>query len=408
MVREAWKAIRAGTSPAFLARQWSNFTFDLSPWSRPCDDLEHIKHVALLTSHGDEDIASAVTEALWEAGTSGIVEISEAHGRVHEVVTKRGYRLDAGPDSTDSFKDEENDRILEVPLIALLDDHLTEVSEVQSLLEEASAHDRPLVIVSKGCYGEALKTILMNDRTLKNGQGNVVQWVPLKPGRVPPEMLGHLEDLASLSGATVAKTSWGSWSPDWFGSVQQVRITRDSSVWVCFEDDATLGRLESRIKRLGALHDASEFPGDRDKIARRRALLADGFVQIRVGCSVLSERREKTSRIEDALGACRQAMETGLVPGGGQAYALAASQTSCTALREALMEPWRVLTPEPWKSLLAGSLCGWEGHLGGGVIGDLYEARLYDVAGVAKTVIETSISAAVSILNTAVAIHPSQ
>ncbi len=47
------------------------------------------------------------------------------------------------------------------------------------------------------------------------------------------------------------------------------------------------------------------------------AKLAGGVAQINVGAATEAEMKEKKARVEDALHACRAAVEEGILPGGG-------------------------------------------------------------------------------------------
>ncbi|MCC6969991.1 MAG: chaperonin GroEL, partial [Phycisphaerales bacterium] len=56
---------------------------------------------------------------------------------------------------------------------------------------------------------------------------------------------------------------------------------------------------------------------DREKLEERLAKLAGGVAQINVGAATEVEMKEKKARVEDALHACRAAVEEGILPGGG-------------------------------------------------------------------------------------------
>ena len=58
---------------------------------------------------------------------------------------------------------------------------------------------------------------------------------------------------------------------------------------------------------------------DREKLQERLAKLAGGVAQINVGAATEVAMKEKKARVEDALHACRAAVEEGILPGGGVA-----------------------------------------------------------------------------------------
>lgn len=390
LLREGRKAIVGGEDPGDLSRRWLSWEPNLSPFAYEVEDVETLKLVAHHASHQDEAVASAVAEVVWEVGAQGVIEVCDGHGRDVTWKSAHGYKLDRGPMSPHFFHDDESVRILEIPLVALVEDILTETKHVQSLLEEASAHDRPLVIASQGLFGDALRTVLMNDRKLKGGHGNPVQWVGLKVEG------GHpiFSDLASLSGAKVITNELGEFDPDWFGQVQQIEVRHKSSVWTCFETDEVYDRLEARVEALERLQRSSDFSGDRDALARRMAYLADGFLKLEVGGVTSLERKERKSRVEDSLRATQEALNTGLTYGGGAAYALVGETAPDPWLRRALWEPWSVITPEPVRSRYFE-----RDLLSLGVPVDSI-----DVVGVVEEVLRTAISTSATLLNTSLAL----
>ena len=64
---------------------------------------------------------------------------------------------------------------------------------------------------------------------------------------------------------------------------------------------------------------------DREKLQERLAKLAGGVAIIKVGAATEAAMKEKKARVEDALHACRAAVEEGILPGGGVAVLRAIS-----------------------------------------------------------------------------------
>jgi chaperonin GroEL len=75
--------------------------------------------------------------------------------------------------------------------------------------------------------------------------------------------------------------------------------------------------IQSRIELLKAQIDMTTSDYDREKLQERLAKLAGGVAQINVGAATEVEMKEKKARVEDALHACRAAVEEGILPGGG-------------------------------------------------------------------------------------------
>src|SRR6185295_11518914 len=58
---------------------------------------------------------------------------------------------------------------------------------------------------------------------------------------------------------------------------------------------------------------------DREKLEERLAKLSGGVAVIKVGAATEVAMKEKKARVEDAMHACRAAVEEGILPGGGVA-----------------------------------------------------------------------------------------
>jgi len=77
--------------------------------------------------------------------------------------------------------------------------------------------------------------------------------------------------------------------------------------------------IKGRIDSIKNEIDRTTSDYDLEKLQERLAKLAGGVAQINVGAATESEMKEKKARVEDAMHACRAAVEEGILPGGGVA-----------------------------------------------------------------------------------------
>ena len=75
--------------------------------------------------------------------------------------------------------------------------------------------------------------------------------------------------------------------------------------------------IKARIDMIRHQIENTTSDYDREKLEERLAKLAGGVAQINVGAATEVEMKEKKARVEDALHACRAAVEEGILPGGG-------------------------------------------------------------------------------------------
>lgn len=369
LLRESYKRVAAGVHPALLSEDLKRVArmleecdiFDAcSP--EPLEDEDLMLEVATVASNGDRDAAAAIVEAFGLVGSEGMIVVEEGKGRGVEVVHKTGMEFEKGLESVEMFDPDGGPRHMDMALVALVDGELLTMQDVASILEEATQFPYPLLIVSRGCFGEAVKVLVANDRKLERADGGKFEVVAVRAPGHSDFVQSRLDDLAALSGATVVGdvgTPLSEFRSEFFGTVQTVTAGRDFTNLVAFEDkyeliEKRVLQLQDEVARCPSTHDVEEL---RTRIAR----LTDGMCVMRVGAWSDAEIRERRGRIEDALHAVRVAVEGGIAPGGGMAYLIlgnflekstrleAAAPGLCPAgvgeriLAEALREPLRTL-----------------------------------------------------------------
>src|SRR4029450_7336508 len=81
---------------------------------------------------------------------------------------------------------------------------------------------------------------------------------------------------------------------------------------------------------------------DREKLQERLAKLAGGVAIIKVGAATEVAMKEKKARVEDALHACRAAVEEGILAGGGVSVIRAATRSLKGLLKNADNDDQRI------------------------------------------------------------------
>lgn len=435
ILRQSLKHVAAGEHPVELAKGLQKIaqqfdSADLWDVMGPLlvEDEKWMQQVALTASNGDAEIAEALVDAFGRVGSEGIIVVEEGKSRGIELIHKTGMEIEKGWESSELGAPDGGPRHMDVPLVALIDAELLTLKDVTALLEEASQFPHPLIIVSRGCFGEALKVLVTNDRKLDRSDGAKFEVVAVRcPGHVD-HMRQHLDDLAALTGATVLDplvTPLYRFKSEMLGSAQTATVKKESATFVAFEDKFPL--IEARVEQLQK--EETGFSHDAEELRTRIAKLTDGFCVMRVGGWSETELREKRARIEDALEALRVALEEGVVPGAGIAYLalsnfleFAIKSPSSKILQDALKEPLRTLARNAGKEApvilervleasqepgtakpLASWEAGWDARTD--IVRDLRELPiLCDPLAVVKATILTAISTASTLLTADVAI----
>jgi len=128
-----------------------------------------------------------------------------------------------------------------------------------------------------------------------------------------------LEDIATLTGGKALMEELGIQLEKVeltdLGRAKKVSIDKDNTTIV--EGAGKTTDIKARIEQIRHQVDITTSDYDREKLEERLAKLAGGVAQINVGAATEVEMKEKKARVEDALHACRAAVEEGILPGGG-------------------------------------------------------------------------------------------
>jgi chaperonin GroEL len=130
-----------------------------------------------------------------------------------------------------------------------------------------------------------------------------------------------LEDIAVLTGGKPIFEDLGinleGVTLEDLGRAKRVIIEKENCTII--EGAGKTSDVKGRIDSIRTEIDRTTSDYDREKLEERLAKLSGGVAQINVGAATEVEMKEKKARVEDALHACRAAVEEGILPGGGVA-----------------------------------------------------------------------------------------
>jgi chaperonin GroEL len=176
--------------------------------------------------------------------------------------------------------------------------------------------------VAEDIEGEALATLVVNKLR------GVLKVCAVKAPGFGDRRKAMLEDVAILTGGKPIMEELGidleNISLNDLGRAKKITIDKDNTTIV--EGAGKSSEITGRIEQLKAQIENTSSDYDREKLEERLAKLAGGVAQINVGAATEVEMKEKKARVEDALHACRAAVEEGILPGGGVAVLRARAQ----------------------------------------------------------------------------------
>lgn len=317
ILAEGHKLVTAGHNSRMLRRgilvAAEAINGELTKMAKPIKtDLEK-EQVAIISAQ-DEAIGKAVAAAIKVAGDEGVVTVDEL-GSDLSIDFKEGMQFDRGflhPIWITDAKRQE--AVLELPVILVTDHTISEVSQIETLLEKVvgEAKKAHMLILAKDVIGNALIFLAQNKK--ENG----FSLLPVKAPGVGDEQEEYLRDIATLVGARFISSKAGDLLNEVelsdLGNADRVTVGEKSTIIVkgqgVKEDvDARVANIKEQLKRS----DVDQY--HKEQLRERLSKLTNGIAIIHVG-----DDPERKEQVLDAISATKAAIAEGVVPGGETAY----------------------------------------------------------------------------------------
>ncbi|MCI0498311.1 MAG: chaperonin GroEL [Planctomycetales bacterium] len=287
---------------------------ELQKMSVKVDSAKQVEQVATCSANQDAEIGRTMAQAMEKVGKDGVITVEEGQSLETTVELLEGMQFDKGYLSP-HFINHVEDRtvVLEKPYILIHEKKISAIKSLVPLLEKVAKQGRPLLIIAEEVEGEALATLVVNKLR------GVLQVCAVKAPGFGDRRKAMLQDIAVLTGGQALFEDLGlqleNVELSQLGQAKRVTVDKDNTTIV--EGAGKTSDIKGRIEQIKKEIDASTSDYDIEKLQERLAKLAGGVAQINVGAATEAEMKEKKARVEDALHACRAAVEEGILPGGG-------------------------------------------------------------------------------------------
>jgi chaperonin GroEL len=293
---------------------------ELKSMSKPIKSSAEIAQVGACSANQDQNIGKIIAQAMDKVGKDGVITVEEGKSLDTEVELLEGMQFDKGYLSPHFVTDTAAMEVVMTDCYVLV--HEKKISSAKELLPVLTAvaeSGKSLLIIAEDISGEALSTLVVNKLR------GVLKVCAVKAPGFGDRRKEMLVDIATLTGATAIMEDLGlsleKATIGDLGRAKKVTIDKDNTTVV--EGAGKTTDIKGRVEQIKHQISATDSDYDREKLQERLAKLSGGVAQINVGAATEVEMKEKKARVEDALHACRAAVEEGVLPGGGTAILVA-------------------------------------------------------------------------------------
>ena len=284
--------------------------------SKPVKDSKQIAQVGTCAANQDEEIGKKIAQAMDKVGKDGVITVEEGQTLDTIVELVEGMQFDKGYLSPHFVTDLAAMEVrLEKPYVLIHEKKISSIKDLIPILERCAKAGKPLLIIAEDIEGEALATLVVNKLR------GTLQCAAVKAPGFGDRRKAMLEDIAIMTGGRAIFEDLGitleNLDAKDLGQAKSVVIDKDNTTLI--QGAGSTADVKARIGQIKAEADRTDSDYDREKLEERLAKLSGGVAQIKVGAATEVEMKEKKARVEDALHACRAAVEEGILPGGGVA-----------------------------------------------------------------------------------------
>src|SRR6476469_7795266 len=296
---------------------------ELKRMSKKIDSSKEVAQVGTSSANQDEQIGKMIADAMDKVGKDGVITVEEGKSLDTTIELVEGMQFDKGYLSPHFVTNPQTMTAeLDDAYILIHEKKISSARDLVPILSKAAEQGKPMLIIAEDIEGEALATLVVNKL-----RGTLRVCAVKAPG-FGDRRKAMLEDIAILPGGTAIFEELGikleNVEISQLGRAKKIRVDKDNTTII--EGAGDTKAIKGRIEQLKNEIENTTSDYDREKLQERLAKLSGGVAQINVGAATEVAMKEKKARVEDALHACRAAVEEGILPGGGVAVIRAAAK----------------------------------------------------------------------------------
>ena len=338
LYEEARKQIASGKNRMEVSRRLKEISYSvidqLHKLAKPYSDklLPQIAEI----SAGSKELGILLSTLFNELGINGqiVVEATGEDGVLGDVIN--GFWFPKGFVHVNLTNDPSNlvSKHNDIPIL-LSERPMKTTADIAPLLTKIAPKYHEIILIAE--IGNEVADLLM----LNHVKG-IIDVIPVEPLGFEGKRSLFLDDLASVVGGVVYRSSPEDFNLESLGFADKVLIEGKSTTIVINQDsednDEQIRNRKDRIaelkEQLNETSDIIDVDNLRERITRLEGKL--GF--IRVGAPTELERNELKLRVDDAISAIKSAPISGVLPGGAVALARVNAEEFSSAYQKLIVE----------------------------------------------------------------------
>jgi chaperonin GroEL len=275
---------------------------------------EDIYNISLLSSNGDREIATLVSEALEIIGVDGSIKVNSSKTGKSYVEYHDGYSYGSGYASFEFTNTNKYTCEFDDAVILVYNGKMLFGSEFKNLMQKLADLNKPIVLVANDFEETVLATLIHNVKKKSN-----FNLVAINSPYFGNKKINSLHDLCVMTGATLFSDDHLPLSEfdasKHLGFSKSVICTRNKTLFIDsnFNQDKYLSWVNKLKMDLVESIDESE----QNELTFRISQLSSSAVIIHLYSHTPAELLERQHRLEDAISAATTAIRGGMVVAGG-------------------------------------------------------------------------------------------
>lgn len=305
-------------------------------------DLHELDYIATVANNNDAETGKIVADLYRKIGEFGFVTTEYvSSGVVDEIEFKEGVKWRRGYMDKAFAVSNKGSKIVkhENPLVFLTNNPLIftrDAEMMRQVIGHAVSHNKEILIVCNAA-DEDMMTFFKTNRTKHLGRNDVVElkFTLVDINNNTEEGINTLKNLGYMCGCTIYDPLMEGHSPEYvsahpdefLGRAKTAIITDKETQIICDDSlltdeqkkqkDEHIAEIEQRIKELNAIEHREADDEFKLYSAKLEYNILKGISAIyHVGGKTLTEKMSRERLVDDAIRACKSAIENGYVPGG--------------------------------------------------------------------------------------------